>query len=76
MTTSLLNFTNREMVYLRTKTIGGNEYLYLVKSKWNSKKKTSKQEIVKYIGNASKADLSDIPEEYMSAKMIQYFLKI
>jgi len=52
------------MVYIRTKKVKGAQYLYLVKSVWDSKNKTSKQEIVKYLGKASEVVKDDIPVEY------------
>ena len=52
------------MVYIRAKKVKGDQYLYLVKSVWDSKKSTSKQEIVKYLGKASKVIKDDIPTEY------------
>ncbi len=52
------------MVYIRAKKVKGDQYLYLVKSVWDSKKSTSKQEIVKYLGKADKVLKEDIPAEY------------
>lgn len=52
------------MVYIRAKKVKSDQYLYLVKSVWDSKKSTSKQEIVKYLGKASDVVKDDIPEEY------------
>ena len=52
------------MVYIRAKKVKGDEYLYLVKSVWNSKKSTSKQEIIKYLGKASEVIKDDIPVDY------------
>jgi methanogenic corrinoid protein MtbC1 len=52
------------MVYIRAKKVKGDEYLYLVKSVWDSKKSTSKQEIIKYLGKASQVIKDDIPVEY------------
>ena len=52
------------MVYLRAKKIKSDQYLYLVKSVWDSKNKTSKQEIVKYLGKASEVVKDDIPVEH------------
>ncbi len=52
------------MVYIRTKKVKGIQYLYLVKSIWDSKNKTSRQEIVKYLGKASEVIKDDIPVEY------------
>ena len=52
------------MVYIRAKKVKGDQYLYLVKSVWDSKKNTSKQEIVKYLGKSDKVVKDDIPIEY------------
>ena len=52
------------MVYIRAKKVKSDQYLYLVKSVWDSKKKTSKQEIVKYLGKASDVVKDDIPTEF------------
>jgi methanogenic corrinoid protein MtbC1 len=52
------------MVYLRAKTVKSDNYLYLVKSVWDSKKNTSKQEIIKYLGKASEVTKDDIPIDY------------
>ena len=52
------------MVYIRAKKVKSDQYLYLVKSIWDSKKNTSKQEIVKYLGKASEVVKDDIPVDY------------
>ena len=52
------------MVYIRAKKVKSDQYLYLVKSVWDSKKSTSKQEIIKYLGKSSEVIKDDIPEEY------------
>ena len=52
------------MVYIRAKKVKSDQYLYLVKSVWDSKKSTSKQEIVKYLGKASEVVKDDIPTEF------------
>jgi len=52
------------MVYLRAKKVKSDNYLYLVKSVWDSKKNTSKQEIIKYLGKASEVVKDDIPIDY------------
>ena len=52
------------MVYIRAKKVKSDQYLYLVKSVWDSKKNTSKQEIVKYLGKASDVEKDDIPMDY------------
>ncbi len=63
------------MAYLRVKSIRDQKYLYLVKSVWDSKKKTSKQSIIKYLGIESGVSISDIPENFRdSEKIIDYFM--
>ena len=62
------------MVYIRAKKVKGDQYLYLVKSVWDSKKSTSKQEIVKYLGKASEVIKDDIPVEYRENPKILSFL--
>ncbi len=63
------------MAYLRVKSTRDQKYLYLVKSHWDSKKKTSKQSIIKYLGIESDVSLSDIPENFRdSEKIIDYFM--
>ncbi|MFB5635836.1 MAG: B12-binding domain-containing protein [Nitrosopumilus sp.] len=52
------------MVYIRAKKVKSDQYLYLVKSIWDSKKSTSRQEIVKYLGKASVLLKDDIPIQY------------
>jgi methanogenic corrinoid protein MtbC1 len=54
------------MVYIRTKKIKSDIYLYLVKSIWDSKRNTSKQEIVKYLGKASEVVKDDLPIDFRS----------
>jgi methanogenic corrinoid protein MtbC1 len=62
------------LAYLRVKSIRGQKYLYLVESQWDSKKKTSKQNIIKYLGIESNVSIHDIPENYQnSKKIIDYF---
>ena len=57
------------------KSIRGQKYLYLVKSAWDAKKKTSKQTIIKYLGIESNVSISDIPAEYQtSEKITNYFM--
>ena len=52
------------MVYLRAKKVKSDQYLYLVKSIWDPKKNTSKQEIVKYLGKSTEVVKDDIPPDY------------
>ena len=58
------------MVYIRAKKVKSDNYLYLVKSIWDSEKNTSKQEIVKYLGKASEVIKDDIPVEYRNEPKI------
>ena len=58
------------MVYIRAKKVKSDQYLYLVKSVWDSKKNTSKQEIIKYLGKATGVVKEDIPAEYRNEPKI------
>jgi MerR family transcriptional regulator, light-induced transcriptional regulator len=62
------------MVYLRTKTVKGERYLYLVKSVWDSKKNTSRQQTIKYLGKSSEVTKQDIPPEYRNDPKVISFL--
>ena len=62
------------MVFLRSKIVKNESYSYLVKSKWDSKKKTSQQETIKYLGKTSDVSLEDIPDEYRNDSSILSFL--
>ena len=64
------------MVYLRAKKVKSDNYLYLVKSVWNSKKNTSKQEIIKYLGKASEVVKDDIPIDYRNDPKILSILAL
>ena len=62
------------MVYIRSKTVKGEKYLYLVKSIWDSKKNSSRQETIKYLGKSSEVTKRDIPYEYQNDPKIVSFL--
>ena len=62
------------MVFLRSKTVKNESYSYLVKSKWNPKRKTSEQETIKYLGKTTNVTLEDIPDEYRNEPNIVSFL--
>jgi len=62
------------MVYIRAKSVRGDKYLYLVRSVWDSKNSTSRQEIIKYLGKASGVRPEDIPEDYRNNPRIEAFL--
>ena len=64
------------MVYIRSKTVKGIDYLYLVKSVWDPKRKTSKQQTIKYLGEASTVTKDDIPTQFReNAKVNSYLVK-
>jgi len=64
------------VVYIRKKRVKNCDYLYLVKSKWDKVKKTSRQETIKYLGESSFVSLSDIPEQYRdNPKILAFLLK-
>jgi methanogenic corrinoid protein MtbC1 len=62
------------MVFLRSKIVKNESYSYLVKSKWDAKKKTSEQQTIKYLGKTSDITLDDIPDEYRNDSSILSFL--
>ena len=62
------------MVFLRSKIVKNESYSYLVKSKWDSKRKTSQQETIKYLGKTSDVTLKDIPIEYRNDSSVLTFL--
>ncbi len=62
------------MVFLRSKVVKGESYSYLVKSKWDVKRKTSIQETIKYLGKTSRISMDDIPHEYRHSSTILSFL--
>ena len=61
-------------MFLRSKVVKGESYSYLVQSKWDTEKKTSIQETVKYLGKTSKISVGDIPHEYLHNPTILAFL--
>ena len=62
------------MVFLRSKVVKGESYSYLVQSKWDTQRKTSVQETVKYLGKTSKISIRDIPDEYRYSPTVLAFL--
>jgi methanogenic corrinoid protein MtbC1 len=62
------------MVYIRSKKVKGIEYAYLVKSEWDSKNKTSRQQTIKYLGKSSEVEIEDVPEQYRVDARIAAFI--
>ena len=54
------------MVFIRVKKVKGFDYYYLVKSQWNSSRKVSTQQTIKYLGKASDVNIKSIPLEYQN----------
>ncbi|HEX5905064.1 MAG TPA: cobalamin-dependent protein [Candidatus Nitrosocosmicus sp.] len=52
------------MVFIRVKKVKGFDYYYLVKSQWDSRRKISTQQTIKYLGKASDVNIENIPSEY------------
>ena len=62
------------MVYIRNKKVKGIDYAYLVQSVWDPKRNTSRQQTIKYLGNASQVTIEDIPQEYRNDSKILTFI--
>jgi methanogenic corrinoid protein MtbC1 len=62
------------LVYIRNKQVKGINYAYLVQSIWDSKRNMSRQQTIKYLGNASQITIEDIPEEYRDDSKILTFI--
>jgi len=62
------------LVYIRNKQVKGINYAYLVQSIWDPHRNMSRQQIIKYLGNASRVTIQDIPEEYRSDSKILAFI--
>ena len=61
-------------MYIRRKKVKGIDYAYLVKSIWDHTNKTSKQEVVKYLGKVSRVTQEMIPIEYRNDPSIISFI--
>jgi methanogenic corrinoid protein MtbC1 len=62
------------MVYIRNKRVKGIDYAYLVHSVWDPRRNTSRQQTIKYLGNASQVTIEDIPVEYRNDSKILTFI--
>ncbi len=63
------------MAYIRTKIVKGNKYAYLVESRWDKEKKTSKQKVIEYLGSLEKLTIDDIPKDYLSGSIRKFFIR-
>ena len=62
------------MVYVRTKSVGGEKYSYIVKRVWDPDRGGPRQKIVKYLGKSSQISAVDIPAEYASEPKVREFV--
>jgi methanogenic corrinoid protein MtbC1 len=62
------------LVYIRSKTVKGIPYAYLVKSEWDKRRGLSIQHTIKYLGRSDSVVINDIPEEYRNDPKILSFL--
>ncbi len=63
------------MAFLRVKKIKGNDYAYLVESRWDPNRKVARQRIIKYLGPATAVTLDDIPPEFQNEKVRAFILR-
>ena len=54
--------------------VKGTQYGYLVESVWDTKKKTSRQVTLKYLGRLDNITLDDLPEQYRRDQKLTAFL--
>ena len=59
-------------MFLRSKVVKGESYSYLVQSKWDTERKTSIQETIKYLGKTSRISMDDIPHEYHNTTILAF----
>lgn len=62
------------MAFVRVKRIRGREYAYLVASRWDPKRKASRQVTLKYLGPAGDVTIEDVPKEYRTHR-VRTFLR-
>ncbi len=63
------------MAFLRVKRIRGRDYAYLVESRWDAERRTSRQVTIRYIGPADEARLEDVPPEYRGERVKVFILR-
>jgi len=62
------------LVFIRDKKVKGHSYAYLVRTVWDNKNGTVRQEIVKYLGRSSKVAIEEIPKEFQKDPNIISFI--
>lgn len=63
------------MAFLRVKRIRGRDYAYLVESRWDAERRTSKQVTLQYVGPADEIRLEDVPPEYRDDRVRAFLLQ-
>jgi len=63
------------VAFLRVKRIRGRDYAYLVESRWDPKRRTSRQITIKYIGPTDEVRLEAIPPEYRDDRVKAFILR-
>ena len=63
------------MAFLRVKHIRGRDYAYLVESKWDPQRRTSRQVTIQYVGPMDAIRLEDVPLEYRDDRVRAFILQ-
>ncbi len=63
------------MAFLRVKHIRGRDYAYLVESRWDAERQTSRQVTLQYLGPADEIRLEDVPEEHRNDRVRAFILQ-
>lgn len=63
------------MAFIRVKKVRGHEYAYLVESRWDPKRRTSRQATLKYLGALDRLRLDDVPAEHRTKSVRSFILR-
>ena len=63
------------MAFLRIKNIRGRDYAYLVESRWDAERQTSRQVVLQYVGPADEIRLEDVPAEHRDDRARAFVLQ-
>jgi methanogenic corrinoid protein MtbC1 len=63
------------VAFLRVKRIRGRDYAYLVESRWDPERRTSRQVTLKYIGPVNEVRLEDVPPGYRDDRVKAFILQ-